>query len=130
MQFISLIEKKANINSAFVFLPYFRYYLGKKIGAGFFIEGFGIYDRISRNGSYYSFDNNTNSYTFYNDEKINSFGLGIGLGGNWVIKNHIILELNGGFGRFLNMNSNITARSFSSNDKLAGKVAISIGYRF
>jgi len=99
--------------------PYYRYYFGKKPAAGFFMEGFGMLNSV--NDYVYVYDPNDNSG--YKD--ITDFAFGIGIGGKWVTKKGILLEINSGVGRNLFSSYNDT-RDF----EFVGRGGITVGYRF
>tara|TARA_R110001632_G_scaffold114733_4_gene226149 strand:- start:12677 stop:13225 length:549 start_codon:yes stop_codon:yes gene_type:complete len=99
--------------------PNYRRYFSNKYARGFFIEGFGMlhsykdsfnYDFVS--GSY-----DTSTQT--------DFSLGISVGGKWVTKNGFVTEIFAGIGRNLLNND----EDYFSTD-VAGRVGISVGYRF
>ncbi len=90
--------------------PYYRFYFGKKYGAGFFLEGFGILNSIEPELS-----SNTNDF-------VTDFGLGIGLGGKWVTKGGFVGEV--GFGVARNLFNTEASVDFVS------KLHITLGYRF
>jgi hypothetical protein len=117
-----LLDKEANINTAFAISPYYRFYFGKKPVAGFYMEGFGLFQSVDRNLTYFY-----GSYSSNVKEKINAFALGIGLGGKWYTKRNVMFEIGGGIGRNLSISSNITNTDYS---RITGKFAVSVGYRF
>ncbi|GAA4067135.1 hypothetical protein GCM10022389_10100 [Flavobacterium cheonanense] len=116
-----LLDKEADVNTAFAISPYYRFYFGKKPVAGFYMEGFGLYQSINREVYYYQGNN------FYSEEKVKAFALGIALGGKWYTKRDVMFEIGGGIGRNLSINSNIPNTDYS---RITGKIAISVGYRF
>ncbi|MEM6516527.1 MAG: DUF3575 domain-containing protein, partial [Bacteroidota bacterium] len=73
--------------------PYYRIYFGKKYAGGFFIEGFAMLNSVETNFSLFNTEEERNYVT--------DFGLGFGLGGKWILKDKIVLELNYGLGRNL-----------------------------
>ena len=76
----------------YIFIPYYRYYFGKKMATGFFIEG---------NGSFFSLKTR-------DLESKNELGLGIGIavGGKFLIEDKWLAELVIGGGRnFMNINN-------------------------
>lgn len=96
--------------------PFYRFYFGKKPAAGFFAEGFGMFDSYQ-------------SYIYNNGMQSNGkmsrtdFAIGFGLGGKWVTKRGFVFEINGGVGRNL----------FNSSDtdyEIIGRGGITLGYRF
>lgn len=96
---------------------YYRYYFGKKPASGFFGEAFGMLNNVDD----YVYD--TNSY--YEPKTLTDFALGIGLGGKWVTKKGLLLEINTGIGRNL-FNNQYDDRDY----ELIGRIGISVGYRF
>lgn len=117
-----LLDKEADINTAFAISPYYRFYFGKKPVSGFFMEGFGLYQSVSRDITYFY-----GSYTTEQKEKVKAFALGIGLGGKWYTKRNVMFEIGAGIGRNLSISSNINNTDYS---RITGKIAISVGYRF
>ena len=96
--------------------PYYRYYFGKKYAGGFFLEGFGMYNRVNRDID----------FLFFNDDEenfVNDFALGIGLGGKWITKRGFFGEINYGIARNLFNNQD-------SELDFVGKFGISVGLRF
>jgi hypothetical protein len=116
-----LLDKEADVNTAFAISPYYRFYFGKKPVSGFYMEGFGLYQSINR--EVYNFEGNN----IYSEEKVKAFALGIALGGKWYTKRDVMFEIGGGIGRNLSINSNIPNTDYS---RITGKIAISVGYRF
>jgi hypothetical protein len=97
---------------------YYRYYFGKKPAVGFFGEAFGMLNNVD----YYVYNDSSNSY---GNKKLTDFALGIGLGGKWVTKKGLLLEVNGGVGR------NLFNNQYDDMDyELIGRLGISVGYRF
>ena len=99
---------------------YYRYYFGKKTAAGFFGEAFGMLNNVddyiyNENGTFYTFEPKT----------LTDFALGIGIGGKWVTKKGLLLEINAGVGRNL-FNNQYDDRDY----ELIGRVGITVGYRF
>ena len=87
----------------FSITPYYRIYFGKKPATGFFFDGFGIYNITNTSYDKYTYDNfGYSSYsTRVEGEKISDFALGFGLGGKWMPRKGVVLELSGGVGRNL-----------------------------
>jgi hypothetical protein len=100
--FLFSIVKEYNFK--FAFTPHYRYYLGEKRAAGFFVEGFGMVNTISSDYYYDDYPNGN-----YEDEENNTdFALGVSVGGKFITKNKgFIFEVYGGIGRNL-INSNST----------------------
>ncbi len=117
-----LLDKEANINTAFAISPYYRFYFGKKPVSGFYMEGFSLYQSVSQYETFYY-----GSYTTEREEKVKAFALGIGLGGKWYTKRNVMFEVGAGIGRNLSISSNIDNTDYS---RITGKIAISVGYRF
>jgi hypothetical protein len=98
---------------------FYRYYFGKKTAAGFFGEAFGMLNNVDDYVYYETPDYN------YKSRTLTDFALGIGLGGKWVTKKGLVLEINAGVGRNL-FNNQYDDRDY----ELIGRAAISVGYRF
>ena len=99
--------------------PYYRFYFGNKYASGFFLEGFGMLNSVNERIYYYD----TNGYeTTIEENKINDFALGIGLGGKWITKRGLLGEINFGIGRNL--------FNGSEYNDFVGKVGVTVGYRF
>lgn len=96
--------------------PYYRYYFGKKYAGGFFLEGFGMFNRVDRNIDFLFFQNEEQNF-------VTDFALGIGLGAKWITKKGFVGEFNYGIGRNL-------FNTDESEFDFVGKAGISIGYRF
>ena len=109
-------NKNWNIN--YTLTGYYRYYFGKKPAVGFFGEAFGMLNNVDD----YVYNDGTN---YYELKTLTDFALGIGLGGKWVTKKGLLLEINGGLGRNL-FNNQYDDRDF----ELIGRLGISVGYRF
>jgi hypothetical protein len=108
-----------NMDTKFALTPFYRFYFGEKLAAGFFVEGFGMINSYTQQASSGSF------FTSYSgpEKNITDFALGFGLGGKWVTKRGFVFEINGGVGRNL----------FNSNDadyEIVGRGGITLGYRF
>lgn len=101
----------------YTFTGYYRYYFGKKPAAGFFGEAFGMLNNVDD----YVYNDGVG---YYEEKTLTDFALGIGLGGKWVTKKGLLLEINGGVGR--NLFNNQYERDF----ELIGRLGISVGYRF
>ncbi|WP_395061100.1 DUF3575 domain-containing protein [Flavobacterium sp.] len=116
-----------DLNTAFAISPYYRFYFGEKPVAGFYVEGFSLYQSLNRNYDSYTYDTNGNYSYGSKEEKVKAFALGIGLGGKWYTKRNVMFEIGGGLGRNLSISSNIPNTDYS---RITGKIAISVGYRF
>jgi len=105
--------------SSFSLTPYYRAYFGKKLAAGFFVEGFSMINTGISNISYRS-DNNGNLLIIDRD-RFTDFALGFGLGSKWVHKRGFTFEINAGIGRNL----------FSDESpEVVPRGGITLGYRF
>lgn len=101
----------------FSITPNYRRYFSNKYARGFFVEAFGM---LHTYNDFYNYDfvNNT-----YSEDTVTDFSLGISVGGKWVTKSGFVTEVFAGIGRNL----------FNNDDDLievAGRVGISLGYRF
>ncbi|MGL2962524.1 DUF3575 domain-containing protein [Flavobacterium sp. RSB2_4_14] len=102
----------------YTFTGYYRYYFGKKPASGFFGEAFGMLNNVD--------DYVTDEPDYYYEQKtLTDFALGIGLGGKWVTKKGLLLEINTGIGRNL-FNNQYDDRDY----ELIGRAGITVGYRF
>lgn len=105
------------------FSPYFRLYMGKKYGSGFFFEGFiPVTTNKTDHYEYISGEEYNTNYT-YSLRRYTTVGVGFGVGGKWVFKNNIIIEASGGIAR------RFGNRDYSF-DAVTGKIMGGIGYRF
>ncbi|MEQ6123525.1 DUF3575 domain-containing protein [Pseudotenacibaculum sp. MALMAid0570] len=102
----------------FSITPNYRRYFSNKYARGFFIEAFGMLHNYK--DYYYNFDITTSSYT---TKSQTDFSLGVSVGGKWVTKSGFVTEIFAGIGRNLLNNDN----DFT---EVAGRVGISLGYRF
>ncbi|SFS60455.1 hypothetical protein [Sphingobacterium wenxiniae] len=102
------------------FSPFARFYLGGSHGAGFFMEGFVPVTNME--DDYQTYNPEGDYYTIVRDKKT-SVGLGIGLGGKWLLKRNLMLEVSGGIGRKL-INKGVHSES------ITGKWMIGFGYAF
>ena len=103
----------------FSITPYYRAYFGKKVAAGFFVEGFGMLNSgiISKN---YVYNMNGNLISVQED-RFTDFALGFGLGSKWIHRNGFVFEINAGVGRNLLSNN---------SPEVVGRGGITLGYRF
>lgn len=114
------VVNEEDFDTTFSLTPYYRAYFGKKPAAGFFVEGFSMIS-AGKNGSYYNYDYNTNTYYYVDGEKYSDFALGFGLGSKWIHSRGFTFEINGGIGRNL----------FSSTSpEIVGRGGVTLGYRF
>lgn len=109
-----------DFDASFSLTPYYRAYFGKKPAAGFFVEGFSMIN-TGKNGSYYNYDYNTNTYYYVEGKKYSDFALGFGVGSKWIHSRGFTFEINGGIGR--NLLSNISP-------EIVGRGGVTLGYRF
>lgn len=101
----------------FSITPNYRRYFSNKYARGFFVEAFGMLHSYK---DFYNYDFINNSYS---EDTFTDFSLGISVGGKWVTKSGFVTEVFAGIGRNL----------FNNDDDLtevAGRVGISLGYRF
>ena len=92
---------------------------GKKPAVGFFGEAFGMLNNVDD----WVYEESPN-YS-YEPKTLTDFALGIGLGGKWVTKKGLLLEINAGVGRNL-FNNKYDDRDY----ELIGRAGITVGYRF
>lgn len=116
---VSVPIDKYNWDINFAATGFYRYYFGKKPAAGFFGEAFGMLNNVD-DWVYYE---NGNEYN-YEPKTLTDFALGIGLGGKWVTKKGLILEINAGVGR------NLFNSKYDRDFELIGRGGITVGYRF
>lgn len=108
-----------NFTTKFSLTPFYRFYFGTKPAAGFYIEGFGMFNTFKHTDIIFS--SNASNYS----ETQSDLALGFGLGGKWITKKGLIFEINSGIGRNL----------FNSQSKDYGHLMVlrgglSMGYRF
>lgn len=111
------IDSKTNIdettNYKYSIVPYYRFYFGKKIAAGFFIEAnTPLFSQKKIQGSFFN----------ASSEGGIGFGLGLAIGGKFMTKSGWVGEIYTG-----------VARSFVNTDKIGflyPRVGITIGKRF
>lgn len=101
--------------------PYARMYTGKKYASGFFLEAFVPITSTKEDVSRY--DDNTGNYIERRDERNSTVGLGVGLGGKWVVKRSIVLEIGGGVARRFGYKG-------TTGEPITGKWMMGIGYKF
>lgn len=117
---VNLPFDKDNWDINYSVTGYYRYYFGKKPAAGFFGEAFGMLNNVD---DYVYYD--TASFYNYEPKTLTDFALGIGLGGKWLTKSGLLLEINAGVGRNL-FNNQYDDRDY----ELIGRGGITVGYRF
>ena len=110
---------KNNWDINYALTGYYRYYFGKKPAVGFFGEAFGMLNNVDD----WVYEESPN-YS-YEPKTLTDFALGIGLGGKWVTKKGLLLEINAGVGRNL-FNNKYDDRDY----ELIGRAGITVGYRF
>jgi hypothetical protein len=117
---VNLPFDKKNWDINYTITGFYRYYFGKKPAAGFFGEAFGMLNNVED----YVYNESPTFYT-YEPKTLTDFALGIGLGGKWVTKKGLLLEINAGVGRNL-FNNQYDDRDY----ELIGRAGITVGYRF
>ena len=108
-----------DFESNFTLTPYYRAYFGKKTAAGFFVEGFSMFNTGVASKTYY-YDNNNNISRIEKD-RYSDLALGFGLGSKWVHKRGFVFEINTGIGR------NLLSKN---SPEIVGRLGITLGYRF
>ena len=108
-------------NETFAITPYYRHYFSRKYAAGFFMEGFGMYNVQD---SYYYDYSSSSIYYDENFKKTNNFALGISLGAKFVSEKGFAFEFYGGIGR------NLFTSDSENNFEVVPRLGISFGYRF
>lgn len=97
--------------------PYYRMYFGKKYASGFFLEGFVPITTTKEDYTYI-----TTSAPRDVKETATTVGIGFGVGGKWVVRKNLLIEVSGGI-----------ARRFTNKEYieyLTGRFMGGIGYRF
>ena len=102
----------------YMIMPYYRLYVGSKRAAGFFFEGSLAY--LSEEVESYVYQGNGGYSYKISDET--GFGVGVAIGGKFLIKKSIIFEFFGGLGRNFNANDD--------GSYAYPRVGVSIGKRF
>ena len=100
--------------------PFARVFLAGSHGAGFFMEAF--VPITSEKGYFDAYDSQHGNYT-ETTRRNTSAGLGVGLGGKWLLKKSLMLEVGGGIGRNL-------INKHRNQESLTGKWMIGLGYAF
>jgi hypothetical protein len=116
---LSIPVDKYNWDINFSATGFYRYYFGEKPAAGFFGEAFGMVNNVD-DWIYYEDGNEYN----YRQKTLTDFALGVGLGGKWVTKKGLLLEINAGIGR------NLFNSKYERDFELIGRGGITLGYRF
>lgn len=114
-----------DFDQKFMLTPYYRYYFGEDPATGFYLEGFGSLNSVEDSIYDYNSPTLTNYYS-YKDVTVTDFAFGLGLGGKWISKKGVTLEINAGLGRNLFSNYNNYDRDY----EFIGRAGVSVGYRF
>ena len=109
-----------DFDTKFSLAPYYRFYFGEKPAAGFFVEGFGMFNTFEYTPDWFS----DSSPIEYQDRQ-SDFALGFGLGGKWITKKGFLVEVNGGIGRNL-----FNSLSDDYDHQFVGRGGVTLGYRF
>lgn len=113
---VGTVPLRSDVDLNYAIEGYYRYYFGEKYAAGFFAEGFAMLNNSRDEYTIpFSWAVQTKTYT--------DLAMGIGIGGKWVSKRGVLLELNVGFGRQLFHGS-------ERSTEFIGKGGITVGYRF
>lgn len=102
------------------FSPFGRLYVGGSHGAGFFLEAF-----VPITNKEETFQKFSDIHANYIEatERRTSAGLGVGLGGKWLFKRNLMLEVGGGIARKL-------INTTENTESITGKWMIGLGYAF
>jgi len=109
-----------DFDTKFSLTPYYRFYFGEKPAAGFFVEGFGMFNTFEYTADWFS---DSSQLDF--PKRQSDFALGFGLGGKWTTKRGFVVEVNGGIGRNL-----FNSLSDDYDHQIVGRGGVSLGYRF
>ncbi|MBT8218391.1 MAG: DUF3575 domain-containing protein [Bacteroidia bacterium] len=97
--------------------PYYRLFFGRKPAAGFFVEG---------NAALFSYDEyddcvtDSNGFCIdFSESAVTAFGVGLSVGGKFLTKREVVVEVYTGVGRI-----------FSSDGGAYPRIGINIGKRF
>lgn len=118
-----------DFETKFTLSPYYRFYLGKKPAAGFFVEGFGMLNSLKIDDyTYYESDYSTGAtyYTYKKGKSYTDVAVGFGVGSKWVTKKGFLFEISAGLGR--NLINSDTNDYFDHT--FVGKGGLTVGYRF
>ncbi|TMM58183.1 porin family protein [Maribacter algarum] len=100
----------------FAVLPYYRYYLGRKLAAGFFFEA---------NSLVFSRD------SFDETDKETGLGIGLAVGAKFMVRKNWSLEIVAGGGWNLNEDTNTDTEGYFSNfPDVYPRLGITVGKRF
>lgn len=96
--------------------PYYRFYFGKKLAAGFFAEAFSMINEQRDDGGFINISGQPAEVEFQT-----AFALGFAIGGKFITKNGFSAEIYGGVGR-----------NFGNNDlfETVPRFGLNIGKRF
>lgn len=108
----------------FSLTPYYRRYFSKHYAKGFFIEGFGMFNRY-KVISYHYEGNDDYDYTT-STKYLNNIAIGVSVGGKFVTENGFVAEIYLGFARNFIKHS----EKYYYDNKIIGRGGISLGYRF
>ncbi len=115
---INIPFDKDNWDSKYSATGFCRYYFGQKPAAGFFGEVFGMLNNVE--DTVYNED-----LMEYEDKTLTDFALGIGIGGKWVTKKGLLLEISTGVGR------NLFNNQYDDRDhEVIGRIGVMIGSRY
>ncbi|WP_228853636.1 DUF3575 domain-containing protein [Aegicerativicinus sediminis] len=109
-------SKDAKDDIKYYVAPYYRYFFGKKYASGFFLEGFGMLNKLENEK--YDEPNSDESSEFVSD-----FAIGLGIGGKVLLGKGWLLEVNFGAGPNL-------AKVDKHNISVIAKGGVQLGYRF
>lgn len=102
------------------FSPFGRLYVGGSHGAGFFMEAF--VPIVNKEETFEKYSDAHANYIEVTEQRT-SVGLGVGLGGKWLFKRNLMLEVGGGIARkFINTTDNM--------ESITGKWMVGFGYAF
>lgn len=99
--------------------PFVRMYFGQNYASGFFLEAF-VPVTSFKEEVYY--DDGNGYYSNSRELRHTTVGLGVGLGGKWVLKRNLLFELGGGIARRFGHKGD--------SEALTGKWMVGVGYRF
>jgi len=112
----------------FSLTPYYRRYFSKEYAKGFFIEGFGMFNRYKVTSKHYKYNNDDYGYNDYttSTKYLNNIAVGVSVGGKFVTENGFVAEIYLGFARNFIKHS----AKYDYDNKIVGRGGISLGYRF
>lgn len=100
-----------NARKSFFISPYYRYYLGTKPNAGFYLEGQTIFAKSDA----------ANLFSVESEKNKTLFGIGFGTGYKLVFKNNWLLDANVAYGTFINASKNNSSDYFRAGLSLGKK---------